>query len=36
VFLANLKDGFFDKKLLAKRLYKMRGKRGVSDNVYKR
>lgn len=26
VFLANLKDGFFDKKLLAKRLYKMRGK----------
>lgn len=26
VFLDNLKDGFFDKKLLAKRLYKMRGK----------
>lgn len=24
VFFANLKDGFFDKKLLAKRLYKMR------------
>lgn len=26
VFFANLKDGFFDKKLLAKRLFKMRGK----------
>lgn len=26
VFLANLKDGFFDNKLLAQRLYKMRGK----------
>ncbi len=24
VFFANLKDGFFDKRLLAKRLYKMR------------
>lgn len=27
VFFANLKDGFFDKKLLAKRLYKMSSKR---------
>ena len=26
VFFANLKDGFFDKKLLAKRLFKMSGK----------
>lgn len=26
VFFANLKDGFFDKKLLAKRLFKMRNK----------
>lgn len=26
VFVANLKDGFFNKKLLAKRLFKMRGK----------
>ena len=27
VFFANLRDGFFDKKLLAKRLYKMSRKR---------
>jgi len=30
VFFANLKDGFFDKKLLAKRLYKMSNKRSLS------
>lgn len=29
VFFANVKDGFFDKKLLAKRLLKMSGKRNV-------